>query len=120
MTEQQQQQREDSPRAQKPAGDDNRQISFIAILFFVLCIAVTATLIIAAAVMWFADIVGSVALSCLVFGAAAALSALIIYLLSVRRSVEVMHEYLETVYDTSRMVRGGYERVKAWFMLIFD
>ena len=109
--------------ASRPATDnasgENLPVSFVAILFFVLCIAAAATLVIAAAVIWLGEILDSVALSALIFGGAAAVAALVIYLASVRRSVRILHDYLETVYDTSRMAKSGYEQVKSWFTLIF-
>ena len=98
---------------------DNQQISFVAILFCILTIAVAAILFIAAVVIWVGNLLDSIALSCLIFGGAAAIVALMIYLFSVRRSVRIMHEYLQTVYETSRMAKSGYEQAKSWFTLIF-
>lgn len=95
-------------------------ISFVAIIFFILCAAVAATLMIAAAVMWLAEILGSIALSCLIFGGAAVIAAFIIYFASVRRSAATLHEYFDTVYETSRMAKSGYERIKSWVTFIFD
>ena len=98
---------------------EKRHISFVAILLFVLFIIAAATLFIVAAVMWLAEVLGSTVYSCLIFGGAAAIVALVIYLASVSRSMQIMHDWLDTVYDTSRMARSGYEQVKSWVNLIF-
>ena len=98
---------------------DTQRISFVAILFFVLCIAAAVTLLTAAAVMWLAELLDSVALSALIFSGAAAIVALIIYLGSVRRSVRIIHDWFGTVYETSRIAKSGYEKVKSWITLIF-
>lgn len=103
----------------RSADSSQHRISFVAILFFVLFIIAAATLFIVAAVIWLGDILGSIALSSLIFGGAAAIVALLFYLISVRRSVQTLHDYFETVYDTSRLAKSGYEQVKSWIDLIF-
>lgn len=112
-----------SPQSNKSAlktRNEKHGISFGAIIFFILCLAVAVTLLIAAAVMWLAEILGSIALSCLIFGGAAIIIAMIVYFASVRRSAGTLQEYLDTVYETSSMVKSGYERIKSWVELIFD
>lgn len=101
------------------ADERTQHVSFVAILFFALCAAIAATLLLAAAVMWLADMLCSIPLSCLIVGAAAALAAFIIWLAKVRISVQILHEWLGTVYETSRMAKSGYEYVKSWFNLLF-
>ncbi|MCH5329875.1 MAG: hypothetical protein J1E04_02830 [Alistipes sp.] len=97
-----------------------RRVSFVALLFFVLFMSAAVILMVAAAVMWLAGLLGSIALSCLIFGGVAAITAFIIWLASVRISIQIMHEWLGTVYDTSRMAKSGYEYVKSWIALLFE
>ena len=98
----------------------NGRISFTAIVIFVLCLAITATLLIAAGVMTLADILDSTPLACLIAGGAAAIVSLGIYLFSIRKSVRIMRDYIDTVYDASQLARSGYERIKWWISLIFE
>lgn len=109
-----------SRNAGKHPDEHKDGISFTAIVFFVMCLAVTVLMLIAAGVMWIADILNSIPLACLIAGGAAAVISAIIYLVSIRRTVAVLQEYLETVYDTSRMARSGYEQIKAWITFLFD
>ena len=101
-------------------GSSGGGLSFSAFLFFILFAVAAATLFITAAVLWLAGIVGSVALSSLIFGGVAAIIALIVYLVPVRRSARILHDYLETVYETSRIAKSGYERIKSWVEFLFD
>ena len=111
-------------RSRSQNGDDRRSgISFTAMIFFVLWLAAAATLFIAAGIMWLAEAIDSVPLACVIAGGAAALVSLIIYLASVRRSTAIMRDYIETVYETSRIAKTGYERIKSWIEwieLLFD
>lgn len=98
---------------------EKRGISFVACLFFVVSLVAATTLFIAAAVMWLAEMLSSTALSCLIVGGAAIIVALIFYFASVRRSTRALDDCIDTVCETSSMIKSGYERVRGWVSLIF-
>lgn len=110
----------DSARTETEVKNDANSVSFIWILLFILCMVVAATLFITAAVIWVGQLLDSVVYSCLIFGGAAIIIALAIYLFSVRRSEQVIHDYLDTIYETSRMAKSGCEQIRSWFSLIFE
>lgn len=114
------QQRTATPEAPETAGNGGTGVSFAGMLFCFLSTAAAATLIVIAAVIWLGGILGSTALSCLIFGGFAAIVALMIYLISVRRSARILNDYIETVYQTSKIAKAGYERIKSWVDFIIE
>ena len=98
---------------------DGNGVSLTGLIIFTLLAALTATLLITAAVVWLADLLHSVPLACLIAGGVSALLSGLLYICSVRRSVDVLQEYASTVYEPSRIAKAGYDRVKAWYDLLF-
>lgn len=96
------------------AADTDNHLSFSAIVLFMLCLATTLTLLIVAAVIWLSEIMGSTVWACLAAGGAAAIISLVIYLVSVHRTIRTLHKYMDTVYETSNIAKSGYEKIKTW------
>lgn len=103
----------------RTAPSDNKGLSFSGTVVFMLCLATTFTLLMVAAVIWLSELLGSTIWACLAAGGAAALLSLVIYLCSVRRTIRTLHEYMDTVYETSSMAKSGYEKVKEWIDYLF-
>lgn len=109
-----------SLRNRETADTKGGGISFTAIVFFVLFLTLAAMLLIAAGVVWLADILDSAPLACLIAGGAAVLISAIVYFCSIRKTVAVLNDYLGTMYETARIARSGYERIKKWVSFIFE
>ncbi len=92
----------------------------VPLVLFVLALLPAIGLLIAAIAIWFSDVLGSAILSCLVVGGFFLLTAVILYLVSLRGAVKRMQERLETIYETSRVIRSGFdwinEKIEKWWL----
>lgn len=103
----------------KKGAKSVKSLSFTGILFFILALATMFTLLIVAGVTWLSELLGSMLWACLAVGGAAAIISLIIYLVSVHRTIRTMSEYIDTIYETSSIAKAGYERAKEWIDYLF-
>lgn len=87
---------------------------------FSLTAVIAVGMLLTALLLWLAEIVGSVALACIMVGGLFALVALIIYFASVRRTFARFREHLDTVYEVSRLAKSGYEWILHRICALFD
>ena len=90
------------------------------LVFFALTAVIAAGMLLTALLLWLAEIVGSVALACIMVGGLFALVALILYFASVRRTAARFREHLDTVYEVSRLAKSGYEWILRRICALFD
>ena len=81
------------------------------IMLFATTALVAFVLVVAALVIWLAEIVGSGAIAALMVGGLFLVVSLLIYLISVRRAMEYLHDKVETIYDVAFTARQGYRRI---------
>ena len=83
----------------------------VSIVFFIIAAVAAVVLFVAALVIWLAELLDSGALAAVIVGAAFALTAWIIYSVSVRQSIRYIHDRMETVYEVAYAVRNWYKLV---------
>ena len=79
----------------------------VSIVFFIIAAMAAVVLFVAALVIW----LDSGALAAVIVGAAFALTAWIIYSVSVRQSIRYINDRMETVYEVAYAVRNWYKLV---------
>lgn len=82
-----------------------------ALVFFALTAVIAILLLITALVVWLSEATGSFILSALITGGFFAVVTLVIYLISIRDTVEQIREQAETVYEVASAAKKGYEWV---------
>ena len=83
----------------------------VSIVFFIIAAVAAVVLFVAALVIWLAELLDSGALAAVIVGAAFALTAWIIYSVSVRQSIRSINDRMETVYEEAYAVRNWYKLV---------
>ena len=83
----------------------------VSIVFFIIAAVAAVVLFVAALVIWLAELLDSGALAAVIVGAAFALTAWIIYSVSVRQSIGYINDRMETVYEVAYAVRNWYKLV---------
>lgn len=83
----------------------------VSIVFFIIAAVAAVVLFVAALVIWLAELLDSGALAAIIVGAAFALTAWIIYSVSVRQSIRYINDRMETVYEVAYAVRNWYKLV---------
>lgn len=83
----------------------------VSIVFFIIAAVAAVVLFVAALVIWLAELLDSGALAAVIVGAAFALTAWIIYSVSVRQSIRYIYDRMETVYEVAYAVRNWYKLV---------
>jgi ABC-type multidrug transport system fused ATPase/permease subunit len=78
------------------------------IIWFVTTIVIALILLVVALVVWVAELVHSGSVAALIVGGVFMLISLIIYLITARKSIEYLHNHLETIYDVAYAARRGY------------
>lgn len=71
-------------------------------------------LLFAASVLWLGELLNSTALACAIVGAATAIASIILYFCALHKALRRISDQLETVYETSRIAKAGYDKVRAW------
>ena len=92
--------------------DDNRaqiKVLLAPLIYFVLTAVVAMIMLVVALMMWLSEMIGSVSIASLIVGGLFAFVAWLIYVLSVRRSIEYVNDRLNTIYDVAFAVRNGYK-----------
>lgn len=87
----------------------------IPLVLFVLMMMPAIGLLIAALTMWLAQLLGSAIGACMVAGGGFLLVAMVIYLVWLRGAVRRMQERLETIYETSRVLKSGFDWIGGLF-----
>ena len=95
-----------------PSITNNTGKVAVPLIVFVLTILPAISLLIAALTIWLSRVLGSAILSCVVVGGAFLLVATIIYLVTLRGAVKRMQERLETIYETSRVFKTGFDKIR--------
>lgn len=87
-------------------------------LLFVVVLILGLMFLSGALVVVLTQLVESLALALLVVGVIYALSATILYICSIRRTMRMWHRRLDTVYDVSAIVEDVYRRGVAYLQKI--
>ena len=92
--------------------DDNKaqiRVLLTPLIYFVLTAVVAMIMRVVALMMWLSEMIDSVSIASLIVGGLFAFVAWLIYVLSVRRSIEYVNDRLNTIYDVAFAVRNGYK-----------
>ncbi len=81
----------------------------LPLILFVLTVLPAFGLLIAAVTIWLSCLFDSAIISCIVVGGVFLLIALTIYFAMLRSAVKRMQERMETIYETSRVFRSGFD-----------
>lgn len=82
------------------------------VTLFVITSFLASVLLLSALLLFVSELLGSMLLSLLVVGGAAALVALMIYLCSLRPLVREIREQLETIYEVAALARAAFDWVR--------
>lgn len=82
-----------------------------SLLFFALTATIALLLLLAAALDWLTDLVGSFILSASIMAVLFALISWAIYRFAIRTAVEEIRTQAMTVYEVARLAKAGYEWV---------
>ena len=88
----------------------------VPLILFVLTILPAMGLLLAAFTIWLSYMLDSAIWACVVVGAIFLLIAIILYLVSLRGAVRRMQDRLETIYETSRVVKLGFDWINEKFV----
>ena len=91
-------------------SEQNRESAGIlsSIIFFVIAISSAVILLMASAVIWIGELIGSGALACIIVAAVLLLIAWMIYFLAARQSIEKLTQHLDLVYNIASAARNAY------------
>ena len=92
--------------------DDNKlstRTLLAPLIYFAVTTIAAMILIVATVVMWLAELIGSATIATLIVGGFFTFVAWLIYVLSVRRSIEYVNDRLNTIYDVAFAVRNSYK-----------
>ena len=98
--------------------DDNKPTPgpvLAPIIFFVLTSIMAIILLVAALIMWFSELIGSVTYSTLIIGGLFTFVAWLIYVLSIKRCIDYIRDRLDTIYDVALSIRNGYNVALRFF-----
>ena len=90
----------------------------LALVFFVMTVLAAGCMLLTALLVWFAGVMGSLALAALIIGGAFTLVAGLIYLCSMRKSLARIRNQMETVYYVAHLAKEGYDwildKIQLW------
>ena len=91
-------------------SEQNRESAgiFSSIIFFVIAISSAVILLMASAVIWIGELIGSGALACLIVAAVLLLIAWMIYFLAARQSIEKLNQHLDLIYNIASAASNAY------------
>lgn len=78
------------------------------LIYFTASAAIAATMLITALVAWLTHLLGSIIWATLIVGGFFLFVAWLIYLLSVRRSIDQIRDRIDTIYDAAYTLRNYY------------
>lgn len=93
---------------------------FSPIIFFIATLFVAFVLLVVALVVWLAEMLKSASIAALLVGGLFLAVALFIYLITARKSIEYLHNRLETIYDVAYAARRGYRATVKIFSSFFS
>jgi len=82
---------------------------FAALIIVALAAPAAALLFVVALVVWLAELMGSLIYPCLVVGLFFALLAMVVYKVSLRDTMQELHERIGVIYDVTKVLREGVE-----------
>ena len=82
---------------------------FAALIIVALAAPAAALLFVVALVVWLAELMGSLIYPCLVVGLFFALLAMVVYKVSLRDTMQELHERIGVIYDVTKVIREGVE-----------
>ncbi len=92
--------------------DDNKpqpRSVLAPLVYFAVTAAMAMILMVTALIVWLTEVIGSATIATLIVGGFFTFVAWLIYVLSVKRSIEYVKDRLDTVYDVAFAVRNGYK-----------
>ena len=91
-------------------SEQNRESAGIlsSIIFFVIAISSAVILLMASAVIWIGELIGSGALACLIVAVVLLLIAWMIYFLAARQSIEKLNQHLDLIYNIASAASNAY------------
>ena len=91
-------------------SEQNRESAgiFSSIFFFVIAISSAVILLMASAVVWIGELIGSGALAWLIVAAVLLLIAWMIYFLAARQSIEKLNQHLDLIYNIASAASNAY------------
>ncbi len=93
---------------------------FSPIIFFIAALFIAFVLLVVALVVWIAELVKSASIAALIVGGLFFVISLLIYLIAARKSIEYLHNRLETIYDVAYAARRGYRTAVKIFSSFFS
>ena len=90
------------------------------IITFIATAIMALILLVVALVIWVADLIDSGAIAALIVGVFFLILSLLIYATTVRKSIEYLHDRLETIYDVAYAARRGYRATVKIFSSLFS
>ncbi len=103
--------------------EDNRPIGgrfIVSLICFFLAAVMAILLLVTATTIWLSVHIGSFTLSALIVGVFFVILTILIYMLSIRQSVEEIRGRVETIYDVAQLAKHGYEWVSDKLELILQ
>lgn len=91
----------------KPSGERFA----VALILFAITVWIAILLLVTALLVWLTQAIGSLAVAALIAGGCFVLLAAVVYLVSLRETLERLRARAETVYEVARAARSGYEWV---------
>ncbi len=82
---------------------------FAALIIVALAAPAAALLFVVALVVWLAELMGSLIFPCLLVGLFFALLAMVVYKVSLRDTMQELHERIGVIYDVTKVIREGVE-----------
>ena len=82
---------------------------FAALIIVALAAPAAALLFVVALVVWLAELMGSLIFPCLLVGLFFALLAMVVYKVSLRDTMQELHERIGVIYDVTKVLREGVE-----------
>ena len=98
--------------------DDNKlstRTLLAPLIYFAVTTIAAMILIVATVVVWLAELIGSATIATLIVGGFFTFVAWLIYVLSVKRSIDYIRDRLDTIYDVAFAVRNGYKVALRYF-----
>ncbi len=79
------------------------------LVYFAVTAVMALILMVATLVTWLTELIGSATWATLIVGGFFTFVAWLIYVLSVKRSIDYLNDRLDTIYDVAFAVRNGYK-----------
>lgn len=90
----------------------------LGLVCFLLAAMAAACMLLTALLVWFSEVMGSLALAALIIGGAFVIIAVLLYYCTLHRALARIRSQLDTVYYVARLAKNGYEwiseKIQLW------